>query len=200
MLTQADKLVPAFDDAVHQSQQMFRRALMALSEPGTRQKLAFSRQLDGLHPATYALCLTLLDEHSAVWCASSLDSRTVRHNLAFHCGSPVVEQAEQAAFALLNVDDLGVLDLFDPGTDRDPHLSCTVVVQLESLDGGSVTHWQGPGIAQRRSMHLPVPGTFWQQRQKMRFPCGVDVLFVSGDEFVALPRSTRVLHSVPAEA
>src|SRR5690606_15967648 len=86
MYTPVDKLVPAFDDAVQESQQVFRRALAALSEPGTVQTVPFSRQLEHIDPAGYALCLTLLDEYSPLWLSHKLDSPGLRHNLMFHSG------------------------------------------------------------------------------------------------------------------
>lgn len=196
MQTHVERLMPAFDDAVHQSQSVFRRALAALSEPGTVRQVGFDRTLGALGASGYALCLTLLDEHSPLWIAPELDLEAVRRSLVFHCGCPVVDDVAKAGFALLDGSALPDLSSFNPGTDRDPHLSCTLLVQLKHFDGGPVTYWQGPGIAQRISMQLPLPASFWQQRLRMQFPRGVDIFFMAGDRLVGLPRSTRVLHSI----
>lgn len=196
MLTHVEHVMPAFDDAVHQSQSTFRRALAALSEPGTVQELGFERSVGGLTPAGYALCLTLLDEHSPVWIDPAFDQQALHRTLTFHCGCPVVDKAADAGFALLDGNALPDLTAFAVGTDRDPHLACTLFIQLEQLDGGPLTYWQGPGIAHRVSMQLPVPAAFWQQRQQLQFPRGLDIFFLAGNQLVGLPRSTRVLHSV----
>jgi alpha-D-ribose 1-methylphosphonate 5-triphosphate synthase subunit PhnH len=112
--------------------------------------------------------------------------------LVFHCGCRVVEHPSEASFAVVDAASLGDVSRFNPGTDRDPHLSCTVLVQVDQLEGGQPAVWQGPGIAGRISMQIPVCQPFWQQRSQIRFPQGIDVFFVAGDRFVGLPRSTRV--------
>ncbi|MGB6103656.1 MAG: phosphonate C-P lyase system protein PhnH [Pusillimonas sp.] len=185
-------LLPAFADPAQVSQQVFRRALSALSEPGLIQQVVDAPGLDRLSPATYALCLCLLDGDTPLWLSPSLDTPRLRANLAFHCGCPFAEAPEQAAFALLDGGDGGELPAFNPGTDRDPHLSCTVMIQLERLDGGGLTSWRGPGILDRRAMCLPLPAGFWAQRAPRAFPKGLDFFLTAGCEFVGLPRSTSV--------
>lgn len=195
-------LLPAFDDAVRSSQRVFRTALKAIAEPGTMHTLDDSLSLKGidqLAPAGYALCLSLLDNETPVWLAPGLDTVALRANLAFHCGCPFVTHREQAAFALLTVNELGDLSCFTAGTDRDPDQSCTLLVQLDSLEQGHATFWQGPGILKGRNMHLPLTDGFWSQRHAHRFPQGLDVFFTTGNRLTALPRSTRVLHAVPKE-
>ena len=193
---QADLLRPAFNSPVDESQRVFRVALKALSEPGTVQKTVDLPPLDTLDPATYAMCLTLADETTPVWLAPSLDTPAVRTNLAFHCACPIAERPEDAELAVLAAGDLDTRREFDVGSDRDPHLSCTLLVQLASLEGGAPAAWQGPGIAHRRIVRIPVPALLWQQREAQRFPRGFDVFFTAGDSLLGLPRSTRILHSV----
>ncbi|TEA77278.1 phosphonate C-P lyase system protein PhnH [Allopusillimonas ginsengisoli] len=189
-------LTPAFDAPVDAAQKVFRHALSAMSEPGTCHDIGAAPALAPLCAASYALCLTLFDSETAVWLAPTFDNPVVRANLAFHCGCPVVATPGQAAFALLTPDDLGRLSDFRVGTDRDPHTSCTAIVQLNSLDDGRATTWQGPGILDNRSMRLPLPAAFWAQRSAQAFPRGLDYFFTAGRQLAALPRSTRVLHTI----
>jgi alpha-D-ribose 1-methylphosphonate 5-triphosphate synthase subunit PhnH len=194
-------LVPAFGDAVHETQQTFRAALKALSEPGLIQSLQDAPALDTLAPATYALCLSLLDNDTPVWLAPPFDTPVVRANLAFHCACPFVNAREAAQFALLTEAELHDLAAFDCGSDRDPDQSCSLLVQLPSLDQGAATTWHGPGIEQERMVRLPIGAGYWQQRQaRHAFPRGLDLFFTHGQSLMGLPRSTHVrpiLEGVP---
>jgi len=187
------QLLPAFSDPVQATQQVFRSALNALSEPGLVQVVNDAPGLDRLAPATYALCLSLLDSDTPLWLSPSLDTPSLRANLAFHCGCPIVDEPGHAEFAILDDDAPEALSGFNPGTDRDPHLSCTVFIQLPQLQGGPSMSWQGPGILGKRAMQLPLPDSIWPQRAVQRFPKGYDLFVTAGNEFVGLPRSTRVL-------
>lgn len=189
-----DTLLPGFADPVSATQQVFRQALDALAEPGRPHAIAHGRRLDRLDPASYALCLTFLDSDTPLWIAPSLDTPVLRNNLAFHCACPVVEDPSQAMFSLLTLAELDRLDTFDAGSDRDPDLSCTLFIQLPSLDNGPIQNLQGPGIEHKRTVHLPLPADFWQRRSTHSFPCGLDMFFTADDRLMGLPRSTRVTH------
>jgi alpha-D-ribose 1-methylphosphonate 5-triphosphate synthase subunit PhnH len=192
MQTSTHTVLPAFENSVHDSQAVFRSALSALSEPGTVHQASAGAGLGMFSPAAYALCLALLDEQTALWISPALSTESLRRALVFHCGCPLVDHPSEAAFAVVDGASLADLSQFNPGTDRDPHLSCTVLVQLDQLEGGAARSWQGPGIAGSLAMHIPLAQPFWQQRRQISFPRGVDVLFVAGNQFVGLPRSTRV--------
>jgi len=186
---------PAFSDPVRDAQQSFRTALKAMAEPGIILPLSGAPALDALQPAAYALCLTLFDSDTPVWLSPRFDSETIRTNLAFHCSCTFTAQREQARFALLDVEDLQDLSAFDSGSERYPDQSCTLIIQLDKLTGGSVTDWKGPGIDKTRQLYLPVPAEFWRQRAlRSDFPRGLDILIASKDRVIALPRTTRVTH------
>ncbi|KAF1025453.1 MAG: Alpha-D-ribose 1-methylphosphonate 5-triphosphate synthase subunit PhnH [Pseudomonas sp.] len=189
----AHLLQPAFVDPVLDAQRGFRAALKALAEPGLIQSLTAAPTLEGLAPATYALCLALLDVDTPLWLAPSFDTPLIRANLAFHCGCPFTERREDAAFALLGEPDLLDLSGFASGNDRYPDQSCTLLVQLTDLEAGRALSWRGPGINKQRRVHLPVPPVFWQERlRREAFPRGLDVIFAAGNHLVGLPRSTRI--------
>ncbi|MGE7992670.1 phosphonate C-P lyase system protein PhnH [Pseudomonas sp. NPDC089554] len=189
-------LQPAFADPVLDAQRSFRVALKALANPGQPQALASAylpAPLSGLHPATYALCLALLDGDTPLWLAPAFDTPAIRANLGFHCGCPIVAERSQARFALLNASGLDDLNGFDSGSDRYPDQSCTLLVQLPALDGGALTQWQGPGIREQQPVALPVATEFWRERAaRQAFPRGLDLLFIAGEQLLGLPRSTRI--------
>lgn len=187
-------LQPAFNDPVLDAQASFRAALKALAEPGLAQVMDRALALDSLQPATYALCLAFLDGDTPLWLAPCFDTPGVRANLSFHCGCPIVAERELALFALLDETELADLSAFDNGSERYPDQSCTLLIQLAALHGGSALRWRGPGIKDVRSVELPLPAAFWQQRQaRSAFPRGLDVFFAAGEQVIGLPRSTRVL-------
>ncbi|MBK5396630.1 phosphonate C-P lyase system protein PhnH [Pseudomonas sp. TH39(2020)] len=189
----APLLQPAFTDPVLDAQRSFRAALKALADPGLIQNLHATPSLEGLASATYALCLALLDVDTPLWLAPSFDTPAIRANLAFHCGCPLTPHREAARFALLGAEDLLDLSGFDHGNDRYPDQSCTLLVQLPSLDGGAGLAWCGPGIETEHQVSLPLTDGFWREReQRNEFPRGLDLFFTTGHDFIGLPRSTRV--------
>jgi alpha-D-ribose 1-methylphosphonate 5-triphosphate synthase subunit PhnH len=189
----AQLLQPAFADPVLDAQRGFRAALKALAGPGVIQTLDATPSLEGLAPATYALCLALLDVDTPLWLAPSFDTPLIRANLAFHCGCPLTAQREDARFALLAAEDLLDLSGFDTGNDRYPDQSCTLLVQLPGLDGGAGLKWRGPGIESEHGVALPLADGFWRERElRNEFPRGLDLFFTAGHDLIGLPRSTRI--------
>ncbi|WP_419709066.1 phosphonate C-P lyase system protein PhnH [Pseudomonas sp. NFX224] len=189
----AQLLQPAFADPVLDAQRGFRAAMKALAGPGLIQTLQPTPSLEGLESATYALCLALLDADTPLWLAPSFDTPLIRANLAFHCGCPLTAKRADARFALLAADDLLDLSGFDHGNDRYPDQSCTLLVQLQNLDGGAGLKWRGPGIETEHVVALPVADGFWRERERRNeFPRGLDLFFAAGHDLIGLPRSTRI--------
>lgn len=195
-LATASLLQPAFADPVLDAQRSFRAALKALAGPGVAQSLSTAQtppHLQGLAAASHALCLALLDVDTPLWLAPAFDTQAIRANLTFHCGCPIVSDRQNARFALLDDSQLHDLSGFDLGNHRYPDQSCTLLVQLPSLQGGQQVVLQGPGIETRHHVSLPLQDAFWQERDSRNdFPRGIDVFFVAGNELLGLPRSTRV--------
>ncbi len=197
----AQLLQPAFTDPVLDAQRGFRAALKALAGPGLIQTLHDIPGIEGLAPATYALCLALLDVDTPLWLAPSFDTPVIRANLAFHCGCPLTADRQSARFALLADADLLDLSGFDSGNARYPDQSCTLLVQLPLLDGGEGLNWRGPGIETEHLVSLPLPDRVWHEReQRNEFPRGLDLFFTAGHDLIGLPRSTRVAHAAQERA
>ena len=189
-------LQPAFTDPVLDAQRSFRAALKALAGPGIAQTLNAAHQppaLSGLDSASHALCLALLDLDTPVWLAPAFDTPAIRANLSFHCGCPIVSERQNARFALLDATVAQDLAGFDLGNDRYPDQSCTLLIQLPALEGGTPLDWSGPGIEHCNRVALPLEKAFWTERlARNDFPRGLDVFFLSGSRMLGLPRSTRV--------
>jgi alpha-D-ribose 1-methylphosphonate 5-triphosphate synthase subunit PhnH len=187
---------PGFADTTLESQAVFRRALAALSRPGSLQECGeVPVPPTGVQPAAGALLLALLDHDCRLWLSPSLTGAAAGY-ARFHTGCLVVRDTRQADFALVaSPSELPPLGSFGQGTDDFPDRSATLLVQVEALaaDGG----WRltGPGI--RGECLLRVPGlgadflAQWRQNAK-NFPRGVDLLLVSGTRLCGLPRTTQI--------
>ena len=107
-------LQTAFTLPVQDAQHSFRRLLKAMSEPGvivSLQQLQHGWQ--PLNIASTSLLLTLADHDTPVWMAAALHNDLVSQNLRFHTGAPLVDQPQQAVFAVacdtISAEQLNVL-------------------------------------------------------------------------------------------
>jgi alpha-D-ribose 1-methylphosphonate 5-triphosphate synthase subunit PhnH len=192
----AADLLPGLADPVHDSQRIFRGLLTALAHPGRRVELtADLRGPAPLDPATLAAVLTLLDYDTALWIDWIADTPPLRAYVTFHCGCPLVEHSQEAAFGLVtDPENMPRLALFAQGLDQYPDRSASLLVQVPSLDEGPAVALAGPGI--RRSATITpagLPAWFWKdwRLNAAQFPLGVDVFFTCGRHVVGLPRSVR---------
>lgn len=187
-------IVPGFENPAADSGKTFRAILDAMARPGRvyRAGTTLSSQT-GLDPATSAVALTLLDFETRVW--TDLDEgAAARSWIAFHCGAPFVENVAEADFAVITrPEEMALLDSFRAGSEREPHLSATLVIQVEELLVGQGRSFSGPGI---EAVHLLDPkgiaDHFWEGRSlaAAMFPTGVDVVFTCNDRIAAMPRTT----------
>lgn len=188
-------LAPGFADPVRDAQAAFRAVLEAMSRPGRVHRLpaAGLRAPAPLDPAAASLVLTLADAATPVWTDAGPDAARW---LAFHAGCPLAEGTGGAAFALA----CGLpppLDALAQGTDEAPHLSATLLVQVEALLAGGTGGWRlrGPGIeTEHRLRVFGLPEKFAAQWRANRaaFPRGVDVILCAGLDVAALPRTTAI--------
>lgn len=188
-------LCAGFDDPVQQSQQVFRRVLTALSEPGTVQNLPESETPEGTHPAAYQICLALLDAETPLWIAPSLKTDALVSALRFHCGCRLVDEPGQAEFVLTTPDFDGDLTIFAQGSHEYPDQSATLIIQVESLDDAGNWTLRGPGIESERKVGISSLDPRWPAMltdNRSRFPCGVDFLFTAGTALMGLSRTTQV--------
>lgn len=187
-----------FSDPIFQSQAIFRLILQALSTPGALLKLettSFEAPQD-LPPAAAAILLALADYETPVWLPEHLAKGPMRNWLVFHTGAPISEHPEHALFAVVeNASSDPALARFATGEDRYPDRSATLIVLCSSLENGTPLRVTGPGI--ESSVNFAPQGIrngFWDEfaANHERFPLGVDLLLVSGDGVVGLPRTSKV--------
>ena len=94
-------LQPAFTLAVQDAQHSFRRLLKAMSEPGAIVSLhQLSQGWLPLNLATTSVLLTLADNDTPVWLSGALSNDIASQNLRFHTSAPLVDQPQQAVFAV----------------------------------------------------------------------------------------------------
>lgn len=193
-MSESDPLGPGFADAVQQSQAIFRRVLDAMARPGTCHHIPEMPYCPApLNAASTAITLTLLDDSTPVWLDPAADGKPVRDFLSFHCGCPMVDAPDEAAFALI-AGPLPPLDTFNTGTDEFPENSATLIVQAKAVEDGGDIPLAGPGIESIATIADPgLADSFWQEWAEMDalFPCGVDLILTAGHRLACLPRSVR---------
>jgi alpha-D-ribose 1-methylphosphonate 5-triphosphate synthase subunit PhnH len=190
-------LMSGFADPVISSQSAFRSVMDAFAHPGRIITLTAGAEGPApLSPGTAAIALTLFDQDTPVW-IDAPDAAQAAEWLLFHTAAPIATGPKDCAFAI--VTDSGRLpafDCFNPGSHEYPDQSTTVIVQVESLIQGSAIHLTGPGIKIRESIGpepLPAGMAGRLALNHSLFPCGIDLIFVSGNDVVALPRSVRAI-------
>ena len=190
------RLSPALADSLHDGQRVFRAILEATSNPGRIITLPLAPVGPGaLSLAATAALLTLADRDTPVWLGPGIDTDVLRDFLRFHAGCPIVQERSRATFGVVAAASLSSFDGFAVGTDTFPDRAATLLVEVPSLEGKTVTTWRGPGIETARAVGIDgLPRRFWSEwsANHALFPCGVDILFTSGSRLCGLPRSIAV--------
>ncbi|RTZ18266.1 phosphonate C-P lyase system protein PhnH [Vibrio aquaticus] len=201
-------ITTAFPNAVHDSQHCFRQLLTALSEPGKLITLDRCSGFSSMHSAATQTLLTLTDNTTPLWLSKSYASQsTLIENLRFHCGVSIEPSQEKASFAVIAEQDLAEFSWGDAafyvGNEEYPDSSTTVIVELKALSLASeqttsqVLRLTGPGIKTQVEIDSDLmPASliaFLEQRQdQFAFPIGIDLLLVSGEALLAIPRTTKI--------
>ena len=91
-------------------------------------------------------------------------------------------------------EELPPLESFSAGSKEYPERSATVVLQVPVLheSGWRLT---GPGIRNEVRLSVPALGEGFPaqwERNRARFPRGVDLYLSCGDRLCGLPRTTRI--------
>jgi alpha-D-ribose 1-methylphosphonate 5-triphosphate synthase subunit PhnH len=187
---------PGFADPVLDSQAAFRACLSALATPGTVVDIgAGLESLPGLHPAASALLLALLDQDTRLWLSPGVATGGAAASLKFHTGCSMAAFPREADFALVaGAEELPSLETFSAGSQEYPERSATIVLQVPAIleSGWRLT---GPGIRNEARLSVPALGDGFLpqwERNRARFPRGVDLYFSCGDRLCGLPRTTRI--------
>jgi alpha-D-ribose 1-methylphosphonate 5-triphosphate synthase subunit PhnH len=170
----------------------------ALANPGQLRELGAGITAPaGLAPGLAAVALTLCDHDTALWLDPELmEAEPILAWLRFHTGAPLTTDPARAQFALVSAADaLPGFEQFALGSDEYPDRSTTIALQLPALAGGGGLVLEGPGINNHRHVQpagLPVDFAARWASNRVLFPRGVDLLLVSGNQVMGLPRTTRI--------
>jgi alpha-D-ribose 1-methylphosphonate 5-triphosphate synthase subunit PhnH len=189
-------MLAAFAHPVFDSQRNFRELLQAMARPVVPRIVPTPAAAPApILPATMAVLLTLCDADTALWLQQPNDE--VASHLRFHAGVRLVREPAEANFALITEpSSMPPLSQFAHGELRYPDRSASLIVQVEGFDDNAGRRFAGPGIRDVEQLAIEgLPAGFWQQRAAMsaQLPLGIDLIFISGERMVALPRTTRVL-------
>jgi alpha-D-ribose 1-methylphosphonate 5-triphosphate synthase subunit PhnH len=197
-MTMSAELPAGFADKVIAAQGTFRSVMDAMARPGSVQRIA---ALPGtprpMMHGTAAIALTLFDHDTPLWLDPAMsETADAAKWLKFHTSAPIVPDPSISAFALIaDAAALPSLERFAFGTPEYPDRSTTVILQVESLTEGPAFELRGPGIDGAATLRALIQPSDLFGRLSINaalFPRGIDVVLVSGDTIVAIPRTTRL--------
>jgi alpha-D-ribose 1-methylphosphonate 5-triphosphate synthase subunit PhnH len=197
-MTTIAELPTGFADKVLSAQSTFRAVMDAMARPGSVQQVMASvgTPASMMH-GTAAIALTLFDHDTTIWLDARMsEATTVPKWLKFHSGAPVIDDSSICHFALIG-DTAALPDLsrFSFGSNEYPDRSTTLILQVESLTRGRAYELCGPGIEGTTTLYAAIEPENLFERLSVNealFPRGIDVVLVSGEAIVAIPRTTRL--------
>ena len=199
MMTTIAEMPAGFADKVIAAQSTFRTVMDAMARPGSLQLIrAVSGVPAPMMRGAAAFALTLFDQDTPVWLDEKLaTSGDVIKWIKFHTSAPVIADAAGSSFAVIaDPIQLPEFSRFALGTPEYPDRSTTIVIQVASLSEGPAYRLSGPGIDGVMVLRaaIGVPDLIDRLAENARqFPRGIDLLLVSGESIVALPRTTRLV-------
>ena len=189
-------MLKGFASEVFDSQMVFRQILNAMANPGTIMDIGIALcSPESLHRASGAILLTLLDFETLLWSDLGNNSKAVKW-IKFHTGTPYTNIKDKSLFALCtDYDNLEDPEFFNQGTIESPHQSTTLIIQTKGIDNRESIRLTGPGIKAQAFLRVQgVKELFLDQRAEIfkNYPLGIDMIFVCGSTFAAIPRTSRV--------
>jgi alpha-D-ribose 1-methylphosphonate 5-triphosphate synthase subunit PhnH len=198
-MTTIAELPAGFVDKVLSAQSTFRSVMDAMARPGAVQQVVASVGMPvSVMRGTAAIALTLFDHDTPIWLDAKMsETSEVAKWLKFHSGAPVIADSSICSFAVIgDVAALPDLSRFSFGTNEYPDRSTTLILQVESLTEGRVYELCGPGIDGTATLRATLEPEDLFERLAVNetlFPRGIDVVLVSGEAIVAIPRTTRLV-------
>ncbi|SIN75163.1 phosphonate C-P lyase system protein PhnH [Halodesulfovibrio marinisediminis] len=199
----SQQILSGFINPVQNSQQWYRVILNAMSRPGNvyipESIEAFSNNPKLCHKTTASIALTLFDNDTTIWLQSPEEN--LSRWLQFHCGCPLTDLPEEAAFALIT-DGSSLPDLtqFAIGTADFPDRSTTLIIQVSSLAEGDTIKLSGAGIATTKTLKVSgLNASFWnaQETNSALFPQGFDTILAAPDGVICIPRTITIRRQEP---
>lgn len=198
MIADADVLESGFADPVLDSQSTFRAVMDAMARPACVMRIEAAVAPPAmLGAAAGAIACTLIDADTPYWLDGAFDGEALHRWLAFNTGGRRAATMADAMFALVGTPAaMPSFDRLAQGSQDYPDRSATLILQLESLDGGQPFTFEGPGIKEHATIApRGLPADFAEQwnANRKRFPRGVDLVLTAGNELACLPRSARLI-------
>lgn len=201
MTEKTSALTPGFAAPVHDAQRVFRAVLDAMARPIRPQPVEVSLTPPApLSREAGAVVLALCDEQTPLWLDDALRQKNssqrgdVEAWIRFHTGARIVDSAADALFCVASgPSSVPSFDILNVGTDEEPHLSATVIIEVAQTGRTCDVVATGPGIDGSRAWDgTGVPLRFLEARRRstQTFPRGVDVLLAGGGAVRGLPRTT----------
>ncbi|MCD7110040.1 phosphonate C-P lyase system protein PhnH [Rhizobium sp. DKSPLA3] len=184
-----------FAEPVFGSQRAFRALMDAFARPGSIADLSgLASPPAPMAPAAGAILLALADADTPVFFEA--DMPEAKAWVGFHTGAAATADAPSARFVLLADDsDCDGWNRFAVGTADYPDRSATLLLPVAALHGGRPLTLTGPGIETTTDIApqgLPAGFADVMAANRAGFPLGFDLVLVSGDAALALPRTTRI--------
>ena len=175
------------------AQQVYRAVLEAFARPGSRQLLPPSHFPPALLPM-----LALADLETGTHLIEG-DDGGWGPVLAVATGAPAVSQPRAKYVTALAPVTAATVARMHTGTARSPESGATLVLAVDSLDGGDPVRLTGPGLrTECEFAPRVIDPEIWAAREEKvaEFPAGIDLRFVARDgSLVGIPRTTAVTHS-----
>ncbi len=196
-----------FNDAIHNSQQIFRVALAALSNPCVAHVFANETLAVApapLSPAVCSLILTLCDYDTKLWLSKDLRTKEIRSYLQFYASVVFTENPNEADFAVSSsYEFLPELSEFKQGDLRSPNESTTIILDVANTKNTEKVSFKatGPGILEYQLLNGDYAKSLGKDFDKQWainnsiYPLGVDMFLVNKDQVLGLPRTTRLVQS-----
>jgi alpha-D-ribose 1-methylphosphonate 5-triphosphate synthase subunit PhnH len=190
-------------DLVHDIQTAYRKMIDSMSRPGLisdlREEAVKLDKSEGCFPATLLTAMMLLDTEVTFKVVSEREAEVARmFNQLTYAKAAEVHQADfifvlqDAAPGALR----SALEKANIGELVNPHLSATIVVEMNGASGHEALRLTGPGIQEMSFVQLAA-GMDWvdiRAERNIEYPLGIDLMFVDADHHVlCLPRTTQVL-------
>ncbi|GAB3300770.1 phosphonate C-P lyase system protein PhnH [Epidermidibacterium keratini] len=182
-----------------EAQQTFRACLDAFAHPG--RPIPIDRSpLPATVPAAYLPLLALTDLMSPI---AALDDNALISELSIVTGAPIGALAEARWVASTSTPDSAALRRLNPGTALYPERGAVLCQQVDGFEPTDrVLELDGPGIAgtARISLDLLDDAVLEARAALVDYPCGIDLLLVSDEAILGIPRTTHISVRAPLEA
>lgn len=186
-------------DFVHDTQQVFRELLSAMSNPGQIKNIASqTAKFQDIYAVLTAIGCTLLDNEEAMYVEKNPRLFQELSDLTMARDSELAKADYIFLSSEMNYGSMEqILKAVKKGTYEDPQSSATLIILCQELSGKSEMRLTGPGVDKEISLLVnQYLKTIVKLRQglKTEYPLGVDMIFADphGD-ILGIPRLTKIV-------